>query len=110
MRSPTSFESRHQQAHCKAKTSPTLNFRELRKAEVRRIYLLGTKVNKPVHAFCPPLVTASSDKNHPFGGCAGCLWLLAFQDSAKKENEIVGQIAEPRKGTLLLLLLNLRTL
>ena len=48
---------------------------------------LGTLVDKPVHTFCYPHITASSDKNHSFGGCAGCLWLLPFRGSAK-ENEI----------------------
>ena len=32
-------------------------------------------------------ITASSYKNHSFEGCAGCLWLLSFRGSAKK-NEI----------------------
>src|SRR5215207_7784073 len=34
------------------------------------MHLLGTPVNKPVHTSKHPLVTDSSDKNHPFGGCA----------------------------------------
>ena len=28
--------------------------------------------------------TASSDKNHSFGGCAGCLEMLPFQGSGKE--------------------------
>jgi hypothetical protein len=53
--------------------------------EEPRIPIPRTRVNKPVYTICRPLVTASSDKNHSFGGCAGCLWLLPCQGSGKKE-------------------------
>ncbi len=53
-------------------------------SELPRIYLPRTPVNKPVHTFGHPLVTASSDQNHSFEGCAGYLWLLPFGGSGKK--------------------------
>jgi hypothetical protein len=68
--------------------------------ELPRIPIPRTRVNKPVHTFCHPLLRASSDKNHSFGGCAGCLEMLSFQGSGKEVKDCVGTIAEPRKGTL----------
>jgi len=66
--------------------------------ELRRIPLPRTRVNKPVHTFCHPLVRASSDKNHSFGGCAGCLEMLPFQGSGKEVKIVLGQSPSPEKA------------
>jgi hypothetical protein len=56
-------------------------------------------VNKPVHTFGHPFVTASSDRItllRDVLGTYGCYLARARE----RKDKIVGTIAEPRKGTL----------
>jgi hypothetical protein len=78
---------------------PEVNFREFRLDKVRRIHLLRGGVNKPVHTFGHPFVTASSDRItllRDVLGTYGCYLARARE----RKDKIVGTIAEPRKGTL----------
>src|SRR5215203_6528404 len=77
-----------------------MNFVELRLDELRRIPLPRTPVNKPVPTFCHPLVRASSDKNHSFGGCAGCLEMLPFQGSGKEVKDCWDNRRAPKRYTM----------
>src|ERR671912_192514 len=76
------------------------NFRECPQGEVRRIPIPRTPVNKPVHTFCYPRLRASSDKNHSFGGCAGCLELLPFQGSGKEVKDCWDNRRAPKRHTM----------
>ena len=71
-----------------------------RESELLRIPLPRTPVNKPVPTFCHPLVRASSDKNHSFGGCAGCLEMLPFQGSGKEVKDCWDNRRAPKRYTM----------
>jgi hypothetical protein len=76
-----------------------LNFLELRHGEVRRILLPRTPVNKPVILFATNSSRLVATKIIHLGdvlAAFGCY----FSGLGERKYEIVGQIAEPRKGTL----------